>query len=198
MDEKTMAGRLPARVGLLALLHAVGGLFCLAGALRPMSPDTPVGLAVVLGAVGLLLAGALVAVRDRLPLTGQHASLGLLSVLVGLLAARSVTPAGIVGLGPVLISIGLYAAHFLSLRAARAHALLAVGAASVGAALASPAGFLIPWLIAVAAVLVLTEAQARLNGRLRTDASTDPLTGVANRRAWEAEASSGLSAPASR
>jgi diguanylate cyclase (GGDEF)-like protein len=192
MDEETMASRLPARVALLTLLHGSGGLFCLAGALWPMSPDTPVRLAAVLGVVALLVAGTLVAVRDRLTPAGQHASLALFSVLIGLLAARSATPAAIVGLGPVLICIGLYAAHFLSLRAARAHALLAVGGASTGAALAAPAGFLLPWVIAVVAVLVLTEAHGRLNGRLRRDALTDPLTGVANRRAWEAEASRSL------
>ncbi|HEV7871922.1 MAG TPA: GGDEF domain-containing protein [Modestobacter sp.] len=187
-----MTSRLPARVGLLALLHGSGGLFCLAGALWPMSADTPVGLASAFGVVGLLVAGTLVTVRDRLPPAGQHAALALFSVLVGVLAARTATPAGIVGLGPVLICIGLYAVHFLSLRAARAHALLAVGAASIGAALAATDGFLLPWVIAVVAALVLTEAHGRLNGRLRRDASTDPLTGVANRRAWAAEASRSL------
>jgi diguanylate cyclase (GGDEF)-like protein len=44
----------------------------------------------------------------------------------------------------------------------------------------------------MAAVLVLTESHARLNGRLRSEASTDPLTGVANRRAWEAETARSL------
>jgi diguanylate cyclase (GGDEF)-like protein len=109
-------------------------------------------------------------------------------VLLGLLASRSATAAGIVGLGPVLICIGLYAAHFLTPRAARAHTLLAIGAATVGAIVAAPGHFLLSWLIAVVATAVLTEAHARLNGRLRTQATTDPLTGVANRRAWEAEA----------
>ena len=90
--------------------------------------------------------------------------------------------AGIVGLGPVLIGIGLYAAYFLSLPAARAHALLAAGAASAGALVATPGHFLLPWLIGLVATLVLTEAHARLNGQLRAEASTDSLTGVANRR----------------
>ena len=187
-----MGSRLPPRVALLALLHGAGGLFCLAGARWPMSPDTPVALVGVLGVVGVLLSGSLVAIGDRLPPAGQHALLALFSLLVSLLTARSVTGAGIVGLGPVLICIGLYAAHFLSLRAARAHALVAVGGATVGAAAAAPTGFLLPWVIAVATTVVLTEAHARLNGQLRSQASTDPLTGVANRRAWEAEAARSL------
>ena len=192
MDGKTMGGRLPARVALLALLFGLAGLFCIASALSPMSPDTPVALSWVLGGLGLVIAGSLVSAGDRLPVAAEHGSLVLFSVLLGLLASRSVTAAGIVGLGPVLICIGLYAAHFLPRQAARAHALLAIVAATLGALAATPGHFLLPWVIAVAATVVLTEAHARLNGRLRSQASTDPLTGVANRRAWEAEAARSL------
>jgi diguanylate cyclase (GGDEF)-like protein len=192
MDEATMRGRLPARVALLASLHGSGGALCLVGALWPMTSGTPVALAGVLAAVGLLVAGVLVAVGDRLPEAGQHVLLALFSVLLALLAARSATAVGIVGLGPVLICTGLYAAHFCTVPQARAHALFATGAATVGAVLAEPTGFALPWLIAVTATVVLTEAHGRLNGRLRREASTDPLTGVANRRAWEAEAARSL------
>ncbi|WP_369141113.1 GGDEF domain-containing protein [Modestobacter versicolor] len=187
-----MRSRPQARVALLALLHGSGALFCLAAALWPMHPETPVGLAWTFGVVGLTVAAGVTAAGDRLPGRVQHALLALFSLLVGVLAARSGTAVGVVGLGPVLVCTGLYAAHFSSLRAARAHVLLAVGAASVGAALAVPTGFLQPWLIAVTVALVLTEAHGRLNGRLRAQASTDPLTGVANRRAWEAEAARSL------
>jgi diguanylate cyclase (GGDEF)-like protein len=188
MDGETMGGRLPARVALLALLFGLGGLFCFASALWPMSPDSPVELGWVLGVLGLAISGSLVAAGDRVPVAAEHGSLVLFSVLLGLLASRSVTAAGIVGLGPVLICIGLYAAHFLSLPAARAHALFAIAAGTLGALAATPDHFLLPWAIAVAVTAVLTEAHARLNGRLRTQATTDPLTGVANRRAWETEA----------
>jgi diguanylate cyclase (GGDEF)-like protein len=194
MDEITRRRRLPAEVGLLALLHGTGGSFCLAGALWPMHADAPVALSWLLGLVGMGVAGALVATGDRLPAVTQHLLLAAVPVLVAVLAARSVTPAGIVGLGPVLISVGLYAAHFLSLRAARGHALLAVATATAGAIAAAPGGFTLPWVVAMATTLLLTEAHARLNGRLRTEASTDPLTGVANRRAWQAEAARSLAA----
>ena len=40
--------------------------------------------------------------------------------------------------------------------------------------------------------VALAEAQGRLARNLRTAAATDPLTGVANRRAWEAEADRNL------
>jgi diguanylate cyclase (GGDEF)-like protein len=192
MDGETMANRLPARVGLLALLYGSGALCCLVSACWPMDPEPPVALYWTLTAVGVAATGLLLALRDRLPVTGQHVALVVFSLLVGVLAAESVTAAAVVGLGPALISTGLYAAHFLSLPAARAHALFAVTAAGVGAAAAAPDGFALPWSIALGATLVITEAAARLSEQLRTDAFTDPLTGVANRRAWEAEASRSL------
>ena len=40
----------------------------------------------------------------------------------------------------------------------------------------------------VTTVVILSEAQLRISAQLRHAAGTDPLTGVANRRAWEAEA----------
>ena len=190
MNEETR--RLPARVGLLAVLYGTAGLFCLATALWPVTSNSPVVLDWVLGTVGVLTAGLLLAVGDRLPAVGQHGLLALFSLLVGIFAAESASAAQVVGLGPVLICVGLYAAHFLSVRAARAHALLAVAAATTGAALAAPGRFTIPWAVAVVTTLALTEAHGRLNGQLRTDALTDPLTGVANRRAWEAEAARSL------
>ncbi|MCZ2826764.1 MULTISPECIES: GGDEF domain-containing protein [unclassified Modestobacter] len=184
--------RVPARVGLLALLYGTGGLFCVAGALRPMHPETPVALTGVLAAVGIGGAAALLARGDRLSQAGGHTALAGVSLLVALLASRSVTAVGIVGLGPVLIAIGLYAAHFCSLPAARAHAGLAVGAASLGAAVALPSAAALPWLMTAVSALLLTEAHARLNSALRTAAATDPLTGLPNRRSWEAEAGRSL------
>ncbi|MCU1604443.1 MAG: putative diguanylate cyclase [Modestobacter sp.] len=180
-----------AGVRLLVLLHALGGLFCLIGAAWPMSPDTPVGLAWALGITGLVVAAVLWAVGDRSPVV-PHVALGLLTLLVALLASRSATAAGIVGLGPVLIALGLYAAHFFSRTAARAHMGAAAVLVSLGALVAEPAGFLLPWVIAVVTAGALTEAQGRLTARLREAASTDPLTGLANRRAWTAEADRSL------
>jgi diguanylate cyclase (GGDEF)-like protein len=189
-STRTFGGR-PPQVALLVLLHALAGVLCTASALWPMSPAGPVRLAWALGAVGLTVAAVLWLVGPRVP-AATHAALGLLSVCTGVLAWRSVTAVGIVGLGPVLIAVGLYAAHFSSLPAARAHAALVIAAASAGAVAAGPSGFVMPWLIAVLATGVLTEAQGRLSARLRAAASTDPLTGLANRRAWEAAASRSL------
>jgi diguanylate cyclase (GGDEF)-like protein len=191
MDAGTRGRDRPAGVRLLVLLHALGGLFCLVGAAWPMSPDTPVGLAWTLGVTGVVAAAVVWAAGDRSPVV-PHVALGLLTLLVALLASRSATSVGIVGLGPVLIAVGLYAAHFFSRSAARAHMGTAAVLTSLGALAAEPAGFLLPWTIAVVTACALTEAQCRLTAQLREAASTDPLTGLANRRAWTAEADRSL------
>ncbi|WP_299959794.1 GGDEF domain-containing protein [uncultured Modestobacter sp.] len=183
-----MGDRLPPRVVLLALLHGSGGLLCAVGALHPMSPRTPVGLLWALAAVGVSAAAGLLLAGARVTVVVQHLALALFSTLLAVLAGCSATAVGVVGLGPVLVVVGLYAAHFLSLRTARAHAGWLVAAATAGAWLAEPSGFAMAWLVAVVSTLLLTEAHGRLNGRLRTDAATDPLTGLANRRAWQEEA----------
>jgi diguanylate cyclase (GGDEF)-like protein len=151
-----------------------------------------VALLGVLAAVGLLAGAGIWAFGARLRTEAVHAAVVGLTLVIGLVAWRSVTRVGIVGLGPVLIAVGLYAAHFFSLRAARLHVLLLVVVASAGAWAARPSGFLVQWVVLVVAAITLTEVQARLALHLRTAAATDPLTGVANRRAWEAEASRSL------
>ncbi|MCW2692745.1 MAG: putative diguanylate cyclase [Mycobacterium sp.] len=184
--------RRPTQLQLLVLLYAVSALFCLAGAARPMAPTTPVDLFGTLGVVGLVLAGALWWAGRRWPVPTTHAGFALMSLLVALVAARSVTAVGVVGLGPDLIALGLYASHFFSARAARLQIALLVCATSLGAALAVPSGFRQPWIIAVAATIALAEAHGGLSRQLRTAATTDALTGLANRRAWEVAAAHDL------
>ena len=180
------------QTAVLSALYAVSGLLCLASAVWPLHHATPVGLLGGLAVVGLLGAVLLRLTGSRLPHWGTHAAVALVSVLIAVVAWQSATAVGIVALGPMLIAVGLYAAHFFSLRAGRLHTGFLVVVATAGALSAHPGGFLLPWLTAVGAAVVLGEAQGRLARNLRTAASTDPLTGVANRRAWEAEAERNL------
>jgi diguanylate cyclase (GGDEF)-like protein len=177
---------------LLAVLYAVSGGLCLVGALHPLHPESPVGLLAALAIVGLAGGAALWAVSRRVRWAALHLGVALMSGLLGVLAWRSATAVGIVGLAPSLIALTLYAAHFFSLRAARLHAALLVVAATAGAVAAKPSGFTLQLLTAVVSVVALAEVQGRLAGSLRIAAATDPLTGVANRRAWEAEAERNL------
>ncbi|SFO43468.1 diguanylate cyclase (GGDEF) domain-containing protein [Geodermatophilus obscurus] len=172
-------------LGLLALVYGCGAALCAVGALWPMTARTPVALLVVLAVSGAALSAGLWLGRDRLPMAAVHAALALLALLTGLLAWQSVTAVGVVGLGPALVALGVLAGHVLPAAHARAHVAGAVAVVSAGALSAAPSGFLAPWLTAVVTALVLTEAQVRQTGALRRAACTDPLTGLANRRAWE-------------
>ena len=147
---------------LLAALYLVSGALCFAGAAWPMAAGTPVELLWGLGAVGVLSGAAFAAYGRPLEPGLVHAAVAVLSVLLGVLAWRSATAVGIVGLGPALIAVSLYAAHVLPLPAARAHAAFLVAVARAGAAAAEPSGFLQPWVSLAVTVLVLTEAQGRL------------------------------------
>lgn len=178
---------------LLAVVYGVSGLLCWFGAAAPTDDATPVGLLWALGGIGLAAGAALRSAAGRVPPWLLHAGVALLSVLVGVVAWRSATAVGVVGLGPALIAVSLYAAHFFALPAARAHAALAVVSGSAGAWAAAPSDFVSPWIAVVVSVVVLTEVQGRLARQLRRAAATDPLTGVANRRAWEEQATGHLS-----
>jgi diguanylate cyclase (GGDEF)-like protein len=152
-----------------------------------MHPDSPVGLSVATGVVGLVGAGYFWARGARLTDAEIHGALTLGAVLIALLAEGSMRSVGIVGLGPVIITICLYAGWFLPPAAARIQMLVTLALTSTGALAAAPSGFLVPWLALVLTAAALTEIQARVAEQLRHAATTDPLTGLVNRRAWEAE-----------
>jgi diguanylate cyclase (GGDEF)-like protein len=179
-------------VALLAVLYTFSGVLCLMAAVWPMHPASPVALLLAIGVIGLAGGATFSVLGGRTRWWAIHAAIALGSALVGLLAWRSATAVGIVGLGPALIGIGLYAAHFFPLPAARLHVLALVSLATAGAVAAGPDGILVPLLVLVHATTAHTQAQGRLARNLRTAATTDPLTGVANRRAWEAEAARNL------
>ena len=179
-------------VVLLAVLYSISGALCLAEAVWPLHPNSPVALNLAVGIVTLAAGTAFAVLGVRTRWWAVHAAIAFGGVLIGLLAWRSVTAVGIVGMGPALIGLGLYAGHFFPLEAARVHVLALVTLATAGAVAAAPQGFTVPWVTLVVATVTLTEAQGRLAKNLRTAATTDPLTGVANRRAWEAEAARNL------
>jgi hypothetical protein len=179
MQAMLVDRRTPAR--LLAVLYAVSGALCLVTAIWPMHRDTPVPLLWALAVTGIAGGAAIWTLRFRLRGWTVHVAVAVYGVLIALLAWRSATAVGIVGLGPAVIAAGLYAAHFFDLPAARLHAALLVVLTTAGALAARPAGFAASWVTIVVSVVALTEAQGRLAQNLRTAAHTDPLTGVANR-----------------
>jgi diguanylate cyclase (GGDEF)-like protein len=169
----------------LALLFLVNGAMSLAGALNPLDEDTPVGLLEVLAAVGLVGGLALLVVRHRAGSAMLHVGVAVLGLGIALLTWRSATRVGVVGLGPALVCLGLYAAYFLPLRQARAHVGVALALSSLGATFSvAPDVPAQAWVVTIVAVALVTEVQGRLIGSLTAAASTDSLTGLLNRRAW--------------
>jgi diguanylate cyclase (GGDEF)-like protein len=183
-----MARERPMRSVLLALLYGTGGVFSLLNAAWPMRPDSPVALGWLVGILCVVVAGLLWWRAARLTDVEVHLCLVLGAALVAVLASRSMTAVGVVALGPLIITLCLYAGWFLPMPAARAHAAFTLLLTSAGALLAQPDRFLVFWLIVVFTAAALTEIQGRLAEGLRRAATTDPLTGLVNRRAWEAEA----------
>lgn len=182
----------PGGIALLAVLYAVSAALSVVAALVPMTPRTAAPLLWVLAGVGTVGAAVLRLGRDRLGPRAVHVAVGVLSAFVGLLAWRSTSAVGFVVLGPAVVALGLFSAHFLSRRAARVHLALLVAASTAGAAAAEPPGVVLPWLVMAVVIGLLIEAQAWTTGELRRAAGTDPLTGLANRRTWETEASRSL------
>jgi diguanylate cyclase (GGDEF)-like protein len=183
-----MARERPMRAVLLALLYAGGGVFSLLNAAWPVRPDSPVALGWFVGVVAVAGAAALWWRAARLSDAEVHVALVVAAGLVAVLASQSMSAVGVVALGPIIITICLYAGWFLPLPAARAHAAFTLALTSAGAWLAEPDRFLTFWLIIVVTAAALTEIQGRLAEGLRHAATTDPLTGLVNRRAWESEA----------
>jgi diguanylate cyclase (GGDEF)-like protein len=177
---------------LLAVLYAVSGVLCLVAAAWPLHADTPVSLLWGLALVGIGGGLAIWLLAGRISRWGLSAAVVVAGALVGLLAWRSATAVGVVGLAPALIALGLFAGHFFDRGAARLHVALLLAMASAGALAAEPEVPPLTWGMSVVSVAALAEVQGRLARNLRTAAATDPLTGVANRRAWEAEASRNL------
>ena len=188
----TMHPLRPGGFALLSLLYAVGAVLCAVGASVPASERSPVPLLWGLAAVGAVGSAALWLRRDRLGPRALHAAVLLISVALGLLSWRSATAVGIVGLGPAMVAVGVFSGQFFTRVAARLHVGLLLVLTTVGALAAAPSGFLPQWLTAVVTAVVLTEVQSRLSNDLHRAAGTDPLTGLANRRAWQAAADRSL------
>ncbi|WP_194907184.1 GGDEF domain-containing protein [Quadrisphaera sp. INWT6] len=187
-NSQHMHGQERPEVRVLALVYALGGLLCLVSARWPLTAQSPVALMAALGGTGLVVAVAVLLVGRRWPVGVVHVGFVVLSALVALAAAASVTAVGVVGLGPMLIAGCLYAAQSFSAAAARAYGVCLLAMATAGAVLSTADGLVLPWVVVLVTAVVVLEVHGRMVRTLRDTAALDPLTGVANRRAWLAAA----------
>ena len=176
--------RRPPAVSLLALLYLLSGAMAQLAYLQPLSTRTPVDLLVLLAAVGAVGGGLIWLLGGQFPERTMHGGLVVFSVLLAVLAWKSVTLVGIVELGPVLLVLGLYAVHFCSPSGARAHVAFVLVVTTLGVVASDVSRVAVPWLLNIVATIAVTEVQGRLLNRLRHIATRDPLTGLVNRREW--------------
>ena len=172
---------------LLALIYAAIAALSLGRAALPMDADTPVTLLTVLGVVALLGAVLIGSTASWFGNRALHTAVVIASVLIGVIAWRSATAVGVVGLGPAMIAVEVLIAHVFTRRVALLHTALLVGAGTAGAVAAAPDDFVTAWAALIVSVVVLGEVQNRISAQLRAAADTDPLTKIANRRAWESQ-----------
>jgi diguanylate cyclase (GGDEF)-like protein len=166
-------------------LFAAGATLSILSLLLPHGPGVDSSTAVAACVLGYLVAGALVLAGDRVPRWVIHAVVvaGTALVTVGIHSAGSTRVAGSASV--LYLWVAIFAAYFFPWRAIAFHlALVAAGYAAVLAIDHETAGLAL-WAGMTGTAAATAFVVASLSGRLRALASTDPLTGLPNRRGWE-------------
>jgi diguanylate cyclase (GGDEF)-like protein len=184
---------LPAPVWAMALIYGIGGAMCLFAAAFPISPTSPVTLATVVGCVLLVASLALVRFGAGLPLAGLQVLAVAGTLTNSVLVANCTTAYGGALNSFAYIWIGIYAGQFFEQRAARFQCAVLVVASGVALELSGLPGMVTAWVLVAGSSVLASEALARLNGRLRTQLVTDPLTGLLNRAGFREAAERVLS-----
>jgi diguanylate cyclase len=169
----------------LAALFALAATLSFVSLLVPHGPDINIPQAVATAGLAYPLAGVLVWAGGRVPQWVIHAFLvcGTIQIAVG---THSVGDGRTAGAASVFfLWIAIYAGYFFTWPAAAAHlGFVFVSYATVLVLQHEDAGPAL--LIGMTGTVTATAAViGSLAGRLRALASTDPLTGLPNRRGWE-------------
>jgi hypothetical protein len=112
----------PVGVWTLALLLTVGGATALLGAAMPMSAHAPVALDAACGGIGLGCAAVIWCLGAATPRVVIHGMLVVAGAGATVIIAAAATAGGLLLTAFAYTWIGVYAGHFLSRRAAAAHA----------------------------------------------------------------------------
>jgi diguanylate cyclase (GGDEF)-like protein len=185
--------RLPAPVWAMALIYGIGGAMCLFAAAFPVSPTAPVTLAIVVGCALLVASLALVRFGAGLPLVGLQVLAVAGTLINTVLVANCTTAYGGALNSFAYLWIGIYAGQFFGQRAARFQCAVLVVASGVALELSGLPGMVTAWVLVAGSSVLASEALARLNGRLRSQLVTGPLTGLLNRAGFREAAERVLS-----
>jgi diguanylate cyclase (GGDEF)-like protein len=181
-DSERSATARPAAVWALSLLLAIGAAATLMGAAMPMSEGSPVLLDVVCGLTCLVAAATVWRLGERTTPVLVHAALAGGTVATSTIAAAAHTSGGLALTTFGYTWVSLYAAHFLSRRAAAAHAAAITVAFAAALAINDLPNRPITWAVVCGTVWAISAVVGVLTAQLRAKAETDPLTGVLNRQ----------------
>jgi diguanylate cyclase (GGDEF)-like protein len=188
----------PASAWALALLLLGGGVRCLVGPGSHVAAGTATDLVTVGGVVSVLLAGFVYAAGERCPRVAIPALLAATTAVTSVLVATSTNRADVALSALAYPWASLYAAHFLSRRAAYVNIGLIVGGFGAGILASGLPGLVGAWILVTATVTAVTAVTASLVTALRTQSETDPLTRVANRAGFQRLADQLLASAARR
>jgi diguanylate cyclase (GGDEF)-like protein len=164
-------------------MYGAGGVLTLASVALGHGGADHQWLRLLLGVAGLALAGGLALMGDRLSVVGFRiawAPLGTLMISL-LVATDTVAPSPYAFF---YIWATLLAAYFLRARDALVQFLLLEACYALALTAQAAPGLLTSWLLLSGTLLVSGVAALLLRGRLVEAATTDFLTGIANRRAF--------------
>jgi diguanylate cyclase (GGDEF)-like protein len=173
--------KLPPPVWAMAMIYGVGGAMCLFASAFPISSESPVVLARVVGCACLLGAALIACFGRRLPPVAFQGA-----AILGILTNSVLVSACATNYGAALNSfaylwIGIYAGQFFEQRAVRVQCAVIVVASGVALHLSGLPGMVTAWVLVAGSSVLASEALARVNSRLRLQLTTDPLTGLLNR-----------------
>src|SRR3954471_4792629 len=172
-----------ARAG--AVLFAAGGSLALLSLAVPHWHIAHPAAAALVAALALPMAALLYGFAERVPARAVHFLVALASVQLAV---------GVYFLGPGAATaeagcyytwIAIFAFYFLPTRAALAHLAFMGAAYAVALWVVHASGGPGQWVVTMGTAAVGGLVVGALVGRLRQQAATDVLTGLANRRSWE-------------
>jgi diguanylate cyclase (GGDEF)-like protein len=173
--------RQPAPVWALAMIYFIGGAMCLFSAAFPISPTAPVTLARILGCVFIFVSYLLIRFGAKLPPVGLQIAAFAGTVGNSVLVSACTTDYGAALNSFAYLWIGIYAGQFFDQRAVRWQAAGIVVCSGVALTLSELPGMVTAWILVAGSSVLASEALARVNGRLRQQLITDPMTGLMNR-----------------
>jgi diguanylate cyclase (GGDEF)-like protein len=168
------------------VLFAAGAALSLLAMIVPHGPDVDELPAVVTSLLAFPIAAALLLGADRVPRWLIHVLMvcGIAMVAVGVYTAGKGRIAGSASV--FYLWIAFYVAYFFSLRTAAGYVVLVALSYAAVLAIEHEAAGPALWAGMTGTVTATALVMSSLSGRLRALACTDALTGLPNRRGWEA------------